>query len=147
MYHHLSPHLQAFNRNTQRPAPSWPNSSTGRTLHQHRIIGQGSNPCPGQNFSGLSCSCMSSTKNYKDQTHSLCALFPLKYSTPPLLSKICTLLLCFLAGAKEGVKNLPRKITFLGRGQAVDWKQAYKELLMYYRELAEAKLAEQEKNG
>ncbi|KAK2567522.1 putative E3 ubiquitin ligase complex SCF subunit sconB [Acropora cervicornis] len=49
-------------------------------------------------------------------------------------------------GAKEGVKNLPRKITFLGRGQAVDWKQAYKELLMYYRELAEAKLAEQEKS-
>ena len=217
MYHHLSPQLQAFNRPTQRPAPSWPNSSTGRTLHQHPR-GQGLNPCPGAvsrksrelfgpekpfvkvrpaysvklvfsyvvkgikikiiakfrasrrlriedtkrimspeirpksfgtfekqapglNFSGLSHCCISSTN------HSLCALFPFKYSTPPLLSKICTLLLCFLAGAKEGVKNLPRKITFLGRGQAVDWKQAYKELLMYYRELAEAKLAEQEKNG
>ena len=46
MYHHLSPQLQAFNRPTQRPAPSWPNSSTGRTLHQHPR-GQGSNPCPG----------------------------------------------------------------------------------------------------
>ena len=67
---------------------------------------------------------------------------PLHYSVRSVL-----LLLFFLAGAKEGVKNLPRKITFLGRGQAVDWKQAYKELLMYYRELAEAKLAEQEKNG
>ncbi|XP_068731678.1 uncharacterized protein [Montipora capricornis] len=47
-------------------------------------------------------------------------------------------------GASEGVKNLTRRIEFLGRGQAVDWKQAYKEVHIYYKEMVKAKLAEQQ---
>ena len=41
-YHHLSPHLRAYNQPTQGPAPSWPNSSNGRALHRH-YRGQGLN--------------------------------------------------------------------------------------------------------
>jgi len=36
----------------QRPAPSWPDSTTGGALHRHRR-GQGSNPRSGMNFSLL----------------------------------------------------------------------------------------------
>ena len=42
-YHRLSSHLQTYNQPTQQPAPSWPDSSTGRALHLH-CRGQGSNP-------------------------------------------------------------------------------------------------------
>ena len=53
---HLSPHLQAYKRPTLRPAPSWPDSSTGWALHW-RCRGQGSNA-----LSGLSLCCLSSAK-------------------------------------------------------------------------------------
>ena len=39
-------HLRAHNRPTKRPAPSWPDSSTGRARHRHRR-GQGSNSVQG----------------------------------------------------------------------------------------------------
>ena len=52
-YHYLSLHLRAYNRPTQRLAPSCPDSSTDGALHRHRR-GQGSNPRSGLNFSGLS---------------------------------------------------------------------------------------------
>ena len=42
-YHHISPHLQASNRPTWQTASSWPDSSTGGALHQHRW-GQDLNP-------------------------------------------------------------------------------------------------------
>ena len=57
----LHMHLRAHNRSTQRPAPSWPDSSTGGALHRHRR-GLGSNPRSGLNFSGLSRCCLSSAK-------------------------------------------------------------------------------------
>ena len=55
-YHHLSPHLRAYNRSTQRPAPIWSDSWAGGALHRHRGR-QGSNP-----HSGLSRGCLSSAK-------------------------------------------------------------------------------------
>ena len=43
-------------------APSWPDSSTGRALHQH-CRGQDSNLHSGLDFSDLAGYCRSSTKN------------------------------------------------------------------------------------
>lgn len=42
-------------------SPSWPDSSTGRVLHQHHR-GQGSSPFSGLKFSGLSSCCSSTAK-------------------------------------------------------------------------------------
>ena len=61
LYLHLPPHLRARNRSIQRPAPSWPDSSTGGALHRQGR-GLGSNPRSGLNFSGLSRCCLSSAK-------------------------------------------------------------------------------------
>lgn len=61
------------------------------------------------------------------------------------LSMLSSLRLC--SGAKEGVKDLTRKIEVLGKGQAVDWKQAYREVDGYFRELIKIKLEEQQKKG
>ena len=35
-FHHPSPHLRSYNRPKWRPAPGWPDSSTGAALHRHR---------------------------------------------------------------------------------------------------------------
>lgn len=53
---------------TQRPAPSWPKSSTGRTLHSHRRD-QGSNSSSCLIFSGLSPYCLNRAKNCEDYAH------------------------------------------------------------------------------
>lgn len=50
-------------------------------------------------------------------------------------------------GASEGVKDLTRKIEVLGKGQAVDWKRAYREVHGFYKELIKLKLEEQQEIG
>ena len=50
-------------------------------------------------------------------------------------------------GASEGITDLTKKIEVLGQGQAVDWKQAYREVRTYYKELAMVRLQEQQEKG
>ena len=50
-------------------------------------------------------------------------------------------------GAREGITDLTQKIEVLGQGQAVDWKQAYREVRTYYKELAMVRLQEQQEKG
>lgn len=50
-------------------------------------------------------------------------------------------------GASEGITDLTQKIEVLGQGQAVDWKQAYREVRNYYKELALVRLREQQEKG
>ena len=52
----FSVYLKCGSWMNESTSPSWPNSSTGRTLHRHHR-GQGSNP-----FSGLSHCCLSTAK-------------------------------------------------------------------------------------
>ncbi|XP_022782225.1 uncharacterized protein LOC111323186 [Stylophora pistillata] len=47
-------------------------------------------------------------------------------------------------GASEGISNLTEKIEVLGHGHAVDWKQAYREVQNYYKDLASVKLEEED---
>ena len=57
------------------------------------------------------------------------------------------LLLSLYPGASEGIENLTEKIEVLGHGQAVDWKQAYREVKNYYEDLAMVKLEKEEEKG
>ncbi|XP_027041127.1 ribosome assembly protein 4-like isoform X3 [Pocillopora damicornis] len=50
-------------------------------------------------------------------------------------------------GASEGIENLTEKIEVLGHGQAVDWKQAYREVKNYYKDLAMVKLEKEEEKA
>ena len=50
-------------------------------------------------------------------------------------------------GTNEGIVDLTRKIEVLGQGQAVDWKQAYREVHTYYKQLAMVRLQEQREKG
>ena len=50
-------------------------------------------------------------------------------------------------GANEGIANLTQKIEVRGQGQAVDWKQAYREVHTYYNQLAIVRLQEQQEKG
>lgn len=50
-------------------------------------------------------------------------------------------------GANEGIFDLTQKIEVLGQGQAVDWKQAYREVCTYYKQLAMVRLEEQQEKG
>ena len=50
-------------------------------------------------------------------------------------------------GTNEGIVDLTQKIEVLGQGQAVDWKQAYREVRTYYKQLAMARLKEQQEKG
>jgi len=50
-------------------------------------------------------------------------------------------------GANEGIVDLTRKIEVLGQGQAVDWKQAYREVHTYYKKQAMMRLEEQQEKG
>lgn len=51
------------------------------------------------------------------------------------------------SGTSEGIVDLTQKIEVLGQGQAVDWKQAYREVHTYYKHLAMARLKEQQEKG
>ena len=51
------------------------------------------------------------------------------------------------SGASEGIVDLTEKIEVLGRGQAVDWKQAYREVRNYCKDLVMLKLEEEEEKG
>jgi len=51
------------------------------------------------------------------------------------------------SGDREGVQDLTQKIEVLGKGQAVDWKQAYREVHGFYKELVKIKLEEQQEKG
>lgn len=57
------------------------------------------------------------------------------------------LLLSLNPGASEGIENLTEKIEVLGHGQAVDWKQAYREVKNYYKDLTMVKLEKEEEKG
>jgi len=50
-------------------------------------------------------------------------------------------------GANEGIADLTQKIEVLGQGQAVDWKQAHREVHTYYKQLAMVRLEEQQEKG
>ena len=55
---------------------------------------------------------------------------------------VTTILLCVV-----GIVDLTQKIEVLGQGQAVDWKQAFREVRTYYKQLATVRLKEQQEKG
>lgn len=48
-------------------------------------------------------------------------------------------------GTSEGVVDLAKRIEVLGQGQAVDWKQAYREVHTFYKDILKVKLMEEQK--
>lgn len=48
-------------------------------------------------------------------------------------------------GESEGVIDLAKRIEVLGQGQAVDWKQAYREVHNFYKDILKVKRMEERK--